>query len=37
MSTRKLSNIPVADFRKFLQSQCLNLFKEGKGRGGHKK
>jgi hypothetical protein len=37
MSTRKLSNIPVKDFRKFLESQGLNLIKDTKGRGGHEK
>lgn len=37
MSTRKFSNIPVDDFRKFLQGQGLKLIKEGRGRGGHEK
>ena len=37
MSTLKLSNIPVKEFRKFLQSQGLNLIKDAKGRGGHEK
>lgn len=37
MSTRKLSNIPVADFRNFLLSKGLNLIKDGKGPGGHEK
>lgn len=37
MSTRKLSNIPIKDFRKFLLSQGLNIIKENKGRGGHEK
>lgn len=37
MSTRKLSNIPVNDFRKFLTSQGLNIIKSSKGRGGHEK
>ena len=37
MSTRKLSNITLKDFRTFLKSQGLNLIKEPKGRGGHEK
>jgi len=37
MSTRKLSNIPVNEFRKFLESQGLNIIRDGKGRGGHEK
>jgi len=37
MSTRKLSNIPLKDFRKFLSSQGLNVIKTSKGRGGHEK
>ncbi|TSA32715.1 MAG: type II toxin-antitoxin system HicA family toxin [Porphyromonadaceae bacterium] len=37
MSTTKLSNIPVKEFRKFLKSQGLNLIKDAKGRGGHEK
>ncbi len=37
MSTRKLSNIPVKDFRRFLKSQGLKIIREGKGRGGHEK
>jgi hypothetical protein len=37
MSTRKLSNIPLSDFRKFLESQGLNIIKTTKGRGGHEK
>ena len=37
MSTRKLSNIPVKEFRRFLESQGLNIIKDGKGRGGHEK
>ena len=37
MSTRKLSNISVVNFRDFLKYQGLNLIKEGKGRGGHEK
>jgi hypothetical protein len=37
MSTWKLSNIPVKDFRKFLEQQGLKLIKDGRGRGGHEK
>ena len=37
MSTKKLSNIPVKDFRKFLEKQGLNLIKSTKGKGGHEK
>lgn len=37
MSTRKLSNIPVQDFRRFLKSEGLNIIRESKGRGGHEK
>lgn len=37
MSTKKLSNIPLKDFRKFLSSQNLNIIKDSKGRGGHEK
>ena len=37
MSTRRLSNITVKKFRKFLQSERLNLIKDSKGRGGHEK
>ena len=37
MSTRKLSNIPLKDFRRFLKNQGLNLIKSSKGRGGHEK
>ena len=37
MSTRKLSNIPVKDFCKFLESQGLNVIKDSRGRGGHEK
>lgn len=37
MSTRKLSNIPVQDFRRFLKSQGLNIIRDSKGRGGHEK
>ena len=37
MSTRKLSNIPLREFRNFLKAQGLNLIKDSKGRGGHEK
>lgn len=37
MSTQKLSNISLKDFRKFLTNQGLNLIKDTKGRGGHEK
>lgn len=37
MSTKKISNIPLKDFRKFLSSQGLNIIKDTKGRGGHEK
>ena len=37
MSTKKLSNISIKDFRKFLSSQGLNVIKDTKGRGGHEK
>lgn len=37
MTTRKLSNIPLLEFRKFLKSQGLNVIKDTKGRGGHEK
>jgi len=37
MSTKKLSNIPVKEFRTFLKNQGLNLIKSSKGRGGHEK
>jgi len=37
MSTNKISNIPVKEFRKFLESQGLNMIKDSKGRGGHEK
>jgi hypothetical protein len=37
MTTRKLSNIPVAKFRKYLESQDLKAIKGTKGRGGHEK
>ncbi len=37
MSTRKLSNISLKKFRRFLLSQGLNIIKDSKGRGGHEK
>lgn len=37
MPVRKLSNIPVVKFRKFLESQGLKVIKGGRGRGGHEK
>lgn len=37
MSTRKLSNIPVKEFRKYLESQGLKVIKDTRGRGGHEK
>ena len=37
MSTQKLSNIPLKDFRKFLKNEGLNIIKDTKGRGGHEK
>lgn len=37
MSTRKLSNITVKDFRKFLEQQGLKIIKDSRGRGGHEK
>jgi len=37
MSTRKLSNIALKDFRTFLKLQGLNIIKDSKGRGGHEK
>jgi len=37
MSTQKLSNISLKDFRKFLKKQGLNIIKDSKGRGGHEK
>jgi len=37
MSIKKLSNIALRDFCKFLSSQGLNVIKETKGRGGHEK
>lgn len=37
MSIRKMSNIPVKEFRKFLENQGLNMIKDSRGRGGHEK
>jgi hypothetical protein len=37
MSTIKLSNIPLSDFRSFLSGQGLKVIKSTKGRGGHEK
>ena len=37
MSTKKLSNIPLQEFRKFLKSQGLKMIKDAHGRGGHEK
>ena len=37
MSAKKLSNISIYDFRKFLKNQGLNIIKSTKGRGGHEK
>jgi len=37
MSTFKLSNIPVKEFRKFLERQGLKIIKDTRGRGGHEK
>ena len=37
MSTKKLSNITLKDFRRFLRNQGLNIIKTSKGRGGHEK
>ena len=37
MSTQKLSNIPLNEFRKFLKNQGLNIIKDTRGRGGHEK
>ncbi len=37
MPVRKLSNIPVVKFRKFMESQGLKVIKGTKGRGGHEK
>jgi len=37
MSTKKLSNITIREFRKFLTGQGLNIIKSSRGRGGHEK
>ncbi len=37
MSTKRLSNIPLTHFRKFLKSQGLRVIKGPRGRGGHEK
>ena len=37
MPARKLSNIPVVKFRKFLENQGLKVIRGTKGRGGHEK
>jgi len=37
MTIPKLSNIPLHDFRIFLESQGLKMIKSSKGRGGHEK
>jgi predicted RNA binding protein YcfA (HicA-like mRNA interferase family) len=37
MSAGKLSNIPVKEFRKFLEKQGLKVIKDTRGRGGHEK
>ena len=37
MSSEKLSNIPLSDFRSFLSRQGLKVIKSTKGRGGHEK
>jgi len=37
MSTRKMSNISVKEFRKFLENQGLKVIKDTRGRGGHEK
>jgi hypothetical protein len=37
MTIPKLSNIPLRDFRIFLESQGLKMIKSSKGRGGHEK
>jgi len=37
MSTRKLSNISLNDFRGFLAKQGLKIINTAKGRGGHEK
>lgn len=37
MSTKKLSNISLKEFRRFLKKEGLNIIKTTKGRGGHEK
>jgi len=37
MSTKKLSNIPLKKYRKFLEACELKKIKSSKGRGGHEK
>lgn len=37
MSTKKLSNISIAVFRRFLNEAGLKMIKNSKGRGGHEK
>ena len=37
MTSRKLSNISLNDFRSFLSLQGLKVIKTTKGRGGHEK
>ncbi len=37
MAVKRLSNIPLKLFRKFLKSQGLQVIKGSKGRGGHEK
>jgi len=37
MSAKRLSNIPLKHFRKFLKSQGLRVIKGTRGRGGHEK
>ncbi len=37
MSTKKLSNIPLKDFRSFLSKEGLKVIKTTKGRGRHEK
>jgi hypothetical protein len=37
VNANKLSNISLADFRKFLSNQGLKIIKDTKGRGGHEK
>ena len=37
MSAKKLSNISLREFRRFLSKEGLNIIKSAKGRGGHEK